>query len=363
MGGLVLQVITDTDRRGAQTFALDLEEALVACGLRVRTVALAPGRSPNSHDAPVLGRRRLTGRTLLALRPLIRDASVVVAHGSTTLPACVLAGTGLSTALVYRNIGDPLYWAHSPARRIRVRTLLRRTAAVVALWRGSSEVLASRFDVARSRLHVIPNGVPSTRCTVSPPEHRREARRSLGLDPATPTAAYVGALSREKSLHLAISASRDLGTQLLLAGDGPLRLDLESQARSQAPGLVRFLGVVSDPAVVYAAADLVVLPSESEGMPGMLIEAGLSGLGAVASDVGAVREVIANGRTGVVISPGNKSSLAQGLEQGFTNAEQFGVAARIRCLERFEITPVASAWQRLLTPFLPTTHGARAWSR
>ena len=107
----VLSVITSTDRRGAETFAVGLGAALQARGRSVRTVALAPGASEASLEVPTLGPRTLAPGTLRALRQAGRGAGVVVAHGSRALPACALATLGSGSALVYRNIGDPLVLA------------------------------------------------------------------------------------------------------------------------------------------------------------------------------------------------------------------------------------------------------------
>src|SRR5215469_13707106 len=132
----VLQVITDTDRRGAQVFAMDLHAALTRRGDRVRTVALAPGRT-GGLDVPVLGRRRLSLGTLRRLTTEARSAQVLVAHGSTTLPACAVVSAFSRTPFVYRQISDSLYWARSAGRRWRVRVELTRAARTVALWPGA----------------------------------------------------------------------------------------------------------------------------------------------------------------------------------------------------------------------------------
>src|SRR4051812_22391837 len=93
----VLQLITDRDRRGAQVFALDLAAGLQALGATVDTVALAPGTHGDRLPVRALGARRLGFDTLKKLRSAALGYDVVVAHGSSTLPASALAliGTGL----------------------------------------------------------------------------------------------------------------------------------------------------------------------------------------------------------------------------------------------------------------------------
>lgn len=164
----VLQVITDTDRRGAQVFAADLHEALDG-RLTMRTVALAPGRYPNGLELPVLGASRMGRDTLQALRRQMRQADVTVAHGSTTLPACAIAGLGLAAPFVYRQISDQGFWVDTRAKHLRVTALVRRARMTVALWAGAAETLITRFRVP-------PDGSGPSR-TVCPPSGTGSRRR------------------------------------------------------------------------------------------------------------------------------------------------------------------------------------------
>lgn len=348
MSGRVLQVVTDTDRRGAQMFAVDLEEALRARGADVRTLALTAGRNGRTLEIPAVGPRRLGATTLSRLRTAMDHADVVIAHGSSTLPACAIAGAGRGVPFVYRSIGDPLYWAHTSARRARVRLMLSRSAAVAALWPGSQRALVERLGVEEGKVAVIPNGVPAGRCPPADGAARASAREALGLPREAATIAYVGALAEEKDVQAAVRATGRLADcRLVVVGDGPLRAELEALARRHAPGRVVFTGA-GDPRAAFAAADVVCLPSLSEGMPGVLIEAGLSGLPAVATAVGGVSEIVRDGATGRLVPPGSVDALVPALAETLADAGRLGAEARRWCLSRFEITVVAAAWQRLL---------------
>lgn len=345
----MLQVVTDTDRRGAQVFGVDLHAALERRGWRVRTVALAPGRNGNGLELPALGPGGLRPETFGRLRGEMAAAGVVVAHGSRTLPACALAGLGVDAPFVYRSIGDPLYWANTRIRRLRVRLGLGRAAAVVALWEGAAEALSQVLGVARPQITVIPNAVPAARCPRVDRHRRPAAREALGLAPDRPTVAYVGALTPEKNVGLAISAVGAVeDCQLVVAGDGPLRQRLEALAAEEARERVAFLGATCSSRPALAAADILILPSRSEGMPAVVIEAGLSGLGTVATAVGALKEMVVPGETGELVPPDDVDALAGALTTGLSRAEAYGSAARTRCLERFELDPVADLWSGLL---------------
>ena len=179
----------------------------------------------------------------------MRGARVVVADGSTTLPACTLAGTLTGTPFVYRQVSDSLVWAPGGLRRLRVRAGLSRAALVVALWSGAAETLRDHFGVHPERIRVIPNAVPSGAFTPVDSRAAPEHRRSIGLDPTRPTVLYLGALVLEKGVGVAIDAIGTLpDAQLLIAGDGPERAELEQHAAWTAPGRVVFCGslTVSD---------------------------------------------------------------------------------------------------------------------
>jgi len=348
----ILQVVTDTDRRGAQVFATDLHTAFEAANRRVRTVALAPG-STGGLDLPVLGTRRFGVATLTALRHELSACSVAIAHGSTTLPACALASIRTGTPFVYRQISDSRFWAPSGLRHLRVRVGMARAAAVVALWSGSAETIHEHFGVAEDRIRVIPNGVPVGRFTPSSPAERSEQRRHFGLDPDRTTLLYVGALVPEKGVDLAVDALAEVDqAQLLVVGDGPERTTLEAQAAIVAPGRAVFAGSLSDPLGAYGSADIFVFPSRGgDSMPAALIEAGLCGLPAVATEVEAIPEIVLEGVTGRIVAPNVLSPLVEAIRAFLTNPEQavsFGAAARARCLDRFDVDTVAAQWLNVL---------------
>jgi glycosyltransferase involved in cell wall biosynthesis len=347
---VILHVITDPDRRGAQVFAADLRDAMSRRGRAVRAVALAPGRHDASLPVPTLGPERLHPSTLRALRGEIASASVVVGFGSTTLPACAVASVGTGAPFIYRSIGDLRYWANSMARRARVRFFLRRAAAVVALWPAAGEALHATFGVPRDRIRIIPRGVPRSSFPVIDPARRLEARRTLGLDPEAPVLAFSGTLAAEKNVGLAIEAVGILdGCHLIVVGDGPERDSLARLAAARAADRIRFLGFLADPSVGLAAADAVLLTSRSEGMPGVLIEAGLSGLPAVATEVGAVPEVVVSGRTGELVAPdASPREVADAIVSVLGRSTELGAEARRHCLQRFELEVVTSAWLELI---------------
>jgi glycosyltransferase involved in cell wall biosynthesis len=356
MSPTILQVVTDTDRRGAQVFATDLHDALARRGRAVRTVALAPG-AVGGFDLPVLGPTRKHPSTVNALRAACRDAGVVVAHGSTTLPLCALVRPTTGTPFVYRQISESTFWAGSTARRLRVRAALGVASRVVALWSGSADTLCETFGVGRHKIRVVPNGVPPERF---PPIDRTAtpaARVSLGLDPERHTVLSIGALVPEKGVDLAIDAVSGLDdAQLLVVGDGPNRSALETRARRSAPGRVVFTGSVREPRSCFEAADALVLPSRGgDSMPAVLIEAGLMGVPTVATPVEGISEILDHGRAGELVPRDDVNALREAIARVVADAEHghaLATTARRRCLDLYAIDVVAEQWDDVLGQML-----------
>jgi glycosyltransferase involved in cell wall biosynthesis len=355
----VLHVITSTQRRGAETFAVDLDAALTGLGMTSEVVALTSGgRSGDGAtlDVPVLGLSTLAPATLRALRQRAAGAAVVVAHGSRTLPASVLALTGSAVPIVYRSIGDPTAWATGLRRRTTTRLLLRRTRAVAALWPAAADALRAMHGLPADKLHVVPNAVPRARCPVPDKAAGAAARAQLGVPSGVPVVACIGSLAPEKQVGVAVEAVARLdGVHLLVVGDGPEANTVRDQVRQTAPDRIHVVGPMPGPTEALAAADVLLLTSRTEGMPGVLIEAGLSGRAAVATDVGGVSEIVRDGETGVLVpldDVGTPAALAarvaNGLRRALLTHAELGAAARERCLGQFEIEPVAARWQTLL---------------
>lgn len=350
MNPSILQVVTDTQRRGAEVFAVRLGTALTERGRVVRTVALTGSGGPEDIPIARMGRRPLGAPALSALRREARNATLVVGHGSKTLPAGVMATTGTKARFIYRNIGDPMYWAAHGLRRARVGFLLRQACAVVARWPGAATAMTSRHGVPGWKIRVIPTGVPAELFPQVDAGARATARQRLGRGSDEPLVLYLGALSAEKDVGTAIRAMASVpGAHLLVVGDGPERSALEALAGDVGAGRVHFLGPTSEPASMMAAADVVVLPSRTEGMPGVLIEAGMSGLPVVATDVGAVREVVVDGTTGHLVASGDPGAVAEALREVLAAPGSMGERAREHCVTRFDMNVIAAAWDELFS--------------
>jgi len=169
-------------------------------------------------------------------------------------------------------------------------------------------------------------GVPEARCRIirsavdpsmlAPCGERERLREELGADYDDRVILTLAALIRRKALDILLDALALLAEEgrrpwLWIAGDGPLRGELEAQAESL--GLaeqVRFLGRRADVRELLAACDLFVLPSRHEGLGVAALEAMAAGRAVVATAVGGLQEAVVDGRTGLLVPPGDAAALA-----------------------------------------------------
>jgi glycosyltransferase involved in cell wall biosynthesis len=360
----ILHVLSTSQRRGAEAFALQLNRALRERGHDSQAVALTPSSSGQQFAVEVLAARRSDARGLRALRHRGRAADVVIAHGGSTLPACALGLVGLDVPFVYVNIGDPRHWAAAWSRRIRAGLLLKRAAAVASVSPLGREALISHYRLPPSRICVIPNGRSADRYFPADAVGRGRARRELGLPTDGDLVAIVAALNPEKRIDVAIEAvSRLADAHLVIVGDGPEASGLRTLAAARAPGQIRFLGSVDDARAVLAAADACLLTSDSEGVPGVLIEAGMMAVPIVATDVGFVRDVVQDQVTGRLVPARDPASTATALTAVLRDRERLGHAARQHCLRHFEMESVTQRWELLLTQVIRMSTPARTGTR
>ena len=342
----VLIVLTSNQRRGAEVEGSQLAQQLRDRGMAADVVALS-GTATEPIGVHALGDRPLSWSVLRQLRARSKSVDVVIAYGSSTLPACALALSGTRMPFVYRSIGDPQRWVCGRVHRWRTGVLFRRAAHVVALWPAAGASISSLYGVPAERISCIANARPSATPSAM---SKTAARATLGLPALGPVVAWVGALSSEKQPELAVRAVGELSSgYLAIAGDGPLQPVLADEAELLLEGRHRFLGVLVDLAPLWAAADVVVLTSRTEGMPGVLIEAALHGVPAVAVDVGAVSSVVIDNVTGrVVPQDAGPAALAAAVTDTLMNAERMGDAAAEYVNEHFTWTVVAPQWIALL---------------
>ncbi|HMK63930.1 MAG TPA: glycosyltransferase family 4 protein [Acidimicrobiales bacterium] len=357
---LVLHVIPTAAARGAQREARALVDRLDAPGQRHhRLLSLFDGPTQIAVDES-LGFRSRRQPTASGFEPLLalrlaaylrrRRPAVVVAHGGDPLKYIVPAWPTPRRRLVYYATGT--FGAAGRPLQLRLWRALVDRATVVAA--EGEQVMAECRDLLRvppRRLVLAPNG--------RDPGAFHPASAAEGQRRGLPAVVFVGALTPGKGPEVfveVVGALRRRGGELhaLMCGDGPLRPVLEGPARA---ACVDMLGPVDDVAAVLRRAHLMLFPSRptGEGMPGVLIEAGLSGLPVVATDVPGARSIVEDGTSGFLVAVDDTEAMVRALQRLLADPalrRRMGDAARSRCLEHFAIEPVVERWRAFLTPLV-----------
>ncbi len=259
-------------------------------------------------------------------------AALVHAHTAHALSLALLAAKGLHPrpkVVASRRVSFPL-------RSRLSRWKYRSADALVAVSEEVRQGLVAQGLDSR-RVCTIHSGVNLARFRELPP--RKAARARFGMDPAVRAVGSVGALVPHKGHALLVHGLRDLREQglaveLYLAGDGPLGPALQAQGLEMGVP-VHLLGYLQTPGDLYAALDVLVLPSLSgEGSPGVIKEAAACCVPVVATDVSGTREILRDGVESLLVPPGEPAALSAavgrvlsepGLAQRLVEAAHFRV--------------------------------------
>ena len=349
----VLHVLPHDQDRGAQVYAGQLRDSL-ANDPEQRHLVVTLFDSPDASaraDLPLgvrsglLRRAGLDPGAVAQLRRLIHRerAAMVVAHGGEALKYVVPAAG--RAPIVYYKVGLSSAEIARPWHRRLYRYLSHRTTRVVGVSPPIVEQVMLLFGVPEHRTAVIPNG--------RDPQHYRP------LDPTEqpvdpPRVLFVGHLEQGKRPGLFLDViedlrARDLDFTASIVGDGPLRAGLESRAATLGVGL---MGVRTDvPELIRQSAILVMTSAaDTEGMPGVVIEAGLCGVPVVSTAAAGVADVVVDGVTGAVVSDGSCHELADRVAQLLADPDTRrtqGDSARSRCTRLYSLAATAELWRHL----------------
>ena len=170
--------------------------------------------------------------------------------------------------------------------------------------------------IAADKVRVYPRGVNVER--FHPNKRCEDFHARYDLDPALTTLLYVGRVSREKNLDVlvqAFGALADAGTpvQLVVAGDGPYREEMEAQLAGRP---VFFTGYLEgeELAQIYASSDALVFPSTTDTFGNVVLEAQASGIPVIVTNQGGPQENVRPGETGLVVEGNNAEALAEAMD-------------------------------------------------
>jgi glycosyltransferase involved in cell wall biosynthesis len=339
----VLHVVKVAGISGAENHLLLLLPALRERGFDVRVVVLHEGEPGAAEFGSRLGdagvpvdRLRISGhggpRTLARLTRIVRGQQPDILHTHLVhadFHGLVAGRLARVPVLVSTKHG------FNPFRERRLfaaadRAVARLADVHVAISAGLAQYLAEREGFDASSFEIVHYGI--------------EPGPAPATLPGAPRLAIVGRLIPIKGhevLFRALAAVRRELPELTLevAGDGPLDAELRSTVtRLGLDDVVSFLGQVADVGPVFERAEVVVVPSYGEGFGMVALEAMERGRPVIASAVGGLPEIVEDGRTGLLVPPGDVEALGAALGEltgDRARAAVMGTSGRERALEAF----------------------------
>jgi glycosyltransferase involved in cell wall biosynthesis len=236
-------------------------------------------------------------------------------------------------------------------RRPLERLAGRLTDRHVAVSEGVAKFARERIGLQAERIIVIPNGVSLPSDSLVPADLLR-----LGMREGRRAMAFVGRLDEQKGVEWLVEQTPELFRQLpqhnlLIIGTGPLEARLRNRVeRIGVSARVHFVGWRDDVAAILAAADLLVVPSQWEGMPNVVLEAMAAGRPIVAFDVEGVSDTIGENAFRQVVSRDDRAGfLDRVIEIAVNRALQtsLGRANRDRAEMQFSLEKMIAGYERI----------------
>jgi len=234
------------------------------------------------------------------------------------------------------------------------RTAIRSATAVIAVSNGmKADILVTYPEVSPDRVHVIHNGIDAS---LYRPDPGREVLDRYGIDPGRPSVVFVGRVTRQKGLPVLLRAAQrlDAAAQLVLCAGQADTAELQDEVtglverlRANRDGVILIPGMLAKTEVIQilSHATVFVCPSEYEPLGIVNLEAMACGCAVVASAVGGIPEVVADGVTGLLVPPGDDASLAEAVNRVIREpgrAAALGARGRERAVAEFSWDRIAA---------------------
>lgn len=216
---------------------------------------------------------------------------------------------------------------------------------------------ARLLGIPQEKIAIIPNGIDMRKIEQhSKGLDKAQIRNKLGIEDDEKIILYLGRLVGLKRVHVVIDVIKKLlsdGYKVrgIIVGEGSEKANLQNQA-SPLGEKVRFTGFVTEREKyeLYAAADLFILPSLSEGLPTVLLECGATGLPAISTTIAGIPDIIVHGKTGFIVEVFDTDSIIKYSKALFDDenlAKRIGESAKKHVTTNFSWTTMADRYQEL----------------
>lgn len=234
------------------------------------------------------------------------------------------------------------------------RTAMLSASAVIAVSHGmAADIHVSYPEVPADRVHVIHNGIDAQQYS---PDPGRDVLDRYGIEPGRPSVVFIGRVTRQKGLPVLLRAAEQIepSAQLVLCAGQADTAELQAEVtglvdglRASRSGVIWLPGMLAKPEVIQILSDATVFvcPSEYEPLGIVNLEAMACGSAVVASAVGGIPEVVADGETGLLVPAGDEAALASAINaliRDPARAAMFGARGRQRAVVEFSWDRIAA---------------------
>ena len=331
-GGQEIRILTE-----AQGMVKRGHRVTLLCPREARIHAAAQERGLPVEALPI-GRKRPGGVLVLRRWLIANPADVINAHSSTDTWLAALACCFLKNPpplVRTRHISAPI-----PNNRLTRWLYGSATRHIVTAGEALRRQLIEENGFDADRITSVPTGIATDHFV---PGDQAAARASVGLPQGVPLIGIVATLRSWKGhsyLIEALDQLKDRNAHLAIVGDGPQRAALEAQVRRLwLEGRVWMAGNQPDVLPWLQSLDVFALSSyANEGVPQALVQAMMTGLACVTTNVGAITEAAQEGETALFVKPRDADDLARALRRLIGDPAlraRLGERARAHCLRKF----------------------------
>ena len=286
---------------------------------------------------------------------------IVQANGSDTLKYAVIAKLFIPRIkIIYRNISIISSWSKKGSVKQKFnKWLFKRVDFVTSVGQQALENLINTYNYPNEKTKMIRRGIPQF--DFNQLQSRTAIANEFEFDVSNKILMHIGQFSPEKNHRFLIESFIQIHQQysnvkLILIGEGKLYEEIRELVKDRGmEGNVFFAGHRNEVQRLLAGSDLFVLTSNIEGVPGVVLEAGMQSIPTLAINVGGVGEVVIANKTGVLLAEHNVtlfSNAAIALIQNDSLRKELGMNVYKFVMENYSLNSCSDQFEKLYKQIL-----------